>query len=278
MQVAKLRPCGATFERAGVSSHPSPRGPPLALSVPAAAIMTPISRFSSLSVVLLAGILSAPPALAQDAPPASAHDAIEDFCRADWFAMGPCRDRRWTGPEISMGVDFGVAAMTEAGPFGFGRGVGSATDVGPAWGFRASVELLRWLGLEGRYLGAYNAARGSVSPAGSVGFLSTGGEAVLRLSAPIPFVHPYVLGGVGYYDMALVGGSTAQAASVLHSSSQPDIPMGVGVAVPLTWYLSLDVEATYHFQLGESFASVTTNGVDGGDITTFEVALRARPW
>jgi hypothetical protein len=78
--------------------------------------------------------------------------------------------------------------------------------------------------------------------------------------------------------MALVGGSTAQAASVLHSSSQPDIPMGVGVAVPLTWYLSLDVEATYHFQLGESFASVTTNGVDGGDITTFEVALRARPW
>jgi hypothetical protein len=52
--------------------------------------------------------------------------------------------------------------------------------------------------------------------------------------------------------------------------------MGVGVDVPLTWYLSLDAEATYHFLVGESFSTVTTNGIDGGDLTTFNAVLRVR--
>jgi hypothetical protein len=198
------------------------------------------------------------------------------YCRAHWLAMGRCRDRQWAGPEIMFGADLGFAAMTETGPLGFNRGVGSATEAGPAWGLRAGVEVFPWLGLEARYVGMNNSAQASVSPAGSVGFLTTGGEAVLRLTAPIPFVHPYVFGGVGYYDISLVGSSGAQAGSVLHSSSQPGIPMGVGLGVPLTWYLSLDAEATYHFQLGESFSSVTTNGIDGGDLTTFNAVLRVR--
>jgi hypothetical protein len=117
-----------------------------------------------------------------------------------------------------------------------------------------------------------------VTPGGAVGFLSSGAEAAVRFTAPLPFVRPYVLAGVGYYDVAVVGGPGAQAASVLHSSVQPGIPMGVGIDVPLTWYFSLDLEAAYHFQLGESFASVTTNGINGGDLTTLGVVLRARPW
>ncbi|HEY3820162.1 MAG TPA: hypothetical protein VGL81_23520 [Polyangiaceae bacterium] len=247
--------------------------------------MKAFARIGSSSLLLLAALLSAAAARAEDATAtvrsASTNDEakrIDETCRVEWFAMGPCRNRAWTGPLITFGLDFGVAAMTEAGPFGFGKGIGGATYAGPSWGFRASVELLPWLGLEGRYLGAYNGGQGSVTPSGSVGFLSTGGEAVLRVTAPLPFVRPYVLGGVGYYDITLAGGSAAQAASVLHSSAQPGIPMGVGVDIPLTWYLSLGVEAAYHFQLGESFASVTTNGIDGGDITTFGAVLRARPW
>jgi hypothetical protein len=46
--------------------------------------------------------------------------------------------------------------------------------------------------------------------------------------------------------------------------------------VPLAWHFSLGAEATYHFQLHESFSSDTTNGIDGGDISTFDVVMRVR--
>jgi hypothetical protein len=256
--------------------------------------MTHSSRVLSSSLLtLLAAGLSAPSASAQGAPlapaPAASPSEIapttsdqtasqdsDRFCRAHWFAMGRCRDRKWGGPEIMFGADLGFSAMTEAGPFGFNKGVGGATEVGPAWGVRAGVEVFPWLGLEGRYVGMSNSVQASASPAGSVGFLTTGGEAVLRLTAPIPFVHPYAFGGAGYYDVALVGSSGAQAGSVLHSSSEPGAVMGLGLDVPLTWYLSLDAEATYHFLLGESFSAVTTNGIDGGDLSTFNAVVRVR--
>jgi hypothetical protein len=175
-----------------------------------------------------------------------------------------------------LGVDLGISAMNETGPFGFGNGVGTATNAGPAWGARAGVELLSWVALEGRYVGMYNAAQSSVSPTGSLGYLTTGGEGVVRLTAPLPFVHPYVFGGVGYYDNSLLGSASARAGSVLHSSSQLGAPMGVGLDVPLTWHLSIGVEATYHFLIHESFSADTTNGIDGGDISTFNAVVRAR--
>ena len=52
--------------------------------------------------------------------------------------------------------------------------------------------------------------------------------------------------------------------------------MGFGLDVPLTYHLSLGVEGTYHFLIHESFSSVTTNGIDGGDLSTFNAVLRAR--
>ena len=192
------------------------------------------------------------------------------FCRDHWFAMGPCRDRPWHGPELELGVAFGVASMVESGPFGFRNGLGSVTNAGPAWSVLAGVELVPWLALEARYLGTYDSASASVSASG--GFLVTAGTAVVRLTAPLPYVHPYVLGGIGYYDVHFTGPS----ASVMHSSSQAGIPMGVGVDVPLNYHLSVAAEALYNFQVSESFSDVTTNGIDGGDVTTFDLVLRAR--
>jgi hypothetical protein len=191
-------------------------------------------------------------------------------CNDQWFAMGECRDRPWTGVEVLFGVDVGLSAMNESGPFGFGNGVGSVTSAGPAWGARVGLELLRWVAVEARYAGMYNPAAASVSRGG--GFLTSGWDAVLRLTAPLPFVRPYVFGGIGYYDVAM-GGS---AGSELHSSSQAGIPLGVGVDVPMTYHLSVGAEATYHFQLGEDYSAVTTGAIDGGDLSTFDVVLRAR--
>jgi hypothetical protein len=202
------------------------------------------------------------------------------FCQDHWLAMGPCRERKWAGPELMFGGDLGFSAMTETSPFGFNKGVGGVTGAGPAWSVRAGVELFPWLGLEARYVGMYNSAQSSVSPAGSVGFLTTGGEAVVRLTAPLPYVHPYIFGGIAYYDVALIGSSSARAGSVLYSSSQPGVPLGFGFDVPLSWYLSAGLEATYHFQLGENYSTATTTkggaSIDGGDLSTFNAVVRVR--
>jgi hypothetical protein len=203
------------------------------------------------------------------------------FCRDHWLAMGRCRNRKWVGPQLMFGTDLGVSAMTETGPFGFNKGVGGVTGAGPAWGAHAGVDFFPWLGLEARYVGMYNSAQSSVSPAGNVGFLTTGAEAVVRITAPIRYVRPYIFGGVAYYDISLIGSSRAEESSVLHSSSQPGIPLGFGFDFPLTWYLSLGIEATYHFQLGEDFSTDATTtkggaGIDGGDLSTFNARVNVR--
>ena len=198
------------------------------------------------------------------------------YCASHWFDVGRCRERGWAGPEIMFGAELGVSSMNESGPFGFENGVGGVTNAGPSWGVRVGVEFLSWFALEGRYVGSSNAAQSSVSPAGSVAFLTSGAEAFARFTAPLPFVHPYIFGGVGYYDVALTGSSSATAGAMLHSSSQSGIPMGFGLDVPITWHLSLGAEATYHLLLGENFSNVTKNGIDGGDLSTFNAVIRVR--
>jgi hypothetical protein len=200
----------------------------------------------------------------------------EVFCRDNWFAVRRCHAVRRPRPRLMFGADLGFAKMNESGPFGFESGVGTVTNVGPAWGLRIGVEVSPWLAFEARYVGMDTSIQSSVSPRGSVGFLTTGGEAVLRLTAPFPWVHPYVFAGIAYYDVSLTGSSDAKAGSVLFSSSQPGIPLGFGLDVPLTWHLSIGAEATYHFMLGESYSNNMTNGIDGGDISTFDAVLRVR--
>jgi opacity protein-like surface antigen len=232
-------------------------------------------------LVLLAATTAVGPALAQDANGhaaqgvAAAPDATDGdaFCRDHWLAVDRCRDkRRWTGPELMLGVDLGVSAMNETGPFGFNDGVGGVTSPGPAWGLRVGVELFSWLAVEARYMGMYDSIKASVSPTGSAGLFTSVGAAALRLTAPLPYVHPYVLGGIGYYDVAQTGSSGSE----LHSSSQAGMLWGVGFDVPLTYHLSVGAEADYHYQIHESFSSITTNGIDGGDLSTFTAVLRAR--
>jgi opacity protein-like surface antigen len=203
---------------------------------------------------------------------AGAQDSADplEYCRDHWFALGACRGRPWTGPELEVGVAVGLSAMDESGPLGFHNGVGSATNAGPGWSILAGAEVFPWLALEVRYLGMYDSAKSTVSSSG--GFLASAGTAVVRLTAPLPYVHPYAFGGIGYYDFDFSGSSD----SVLHSSSQAGIPMGIGVDVPLNYHLSLGAEASYNFQLGESYSDVTVNGIDGGDVTRFDLVLRAR--
>ncbi|HEX4515613.1 MAG TPA: outer membrane beta-barrel protein [Polyangiaceae bacterium] len=182
------------------------------------------------------------------------------YCDTHWFGVGNCWHHRQHRPMLTLGAEFGVGALAEGGPFGFDTGTGSATQAGPVWGLRAGVDFLPWLGVEGRYVGMWNSANGNQ------GYVMSGGEAVVRLTLPTPFVRPYIFGGIGYYDFSLVG-HDATGAFALNSSSQAGIPMGVGLEVPLTWHFSLAVEGTYRFQIGENFAT-TNDDIGGADVTT----------
>jgi hypothetical protein len=216
---------------------------------------------------------------ASPAPDRVVKDTDQDhdrLCRHDWLAVGRCWNRKWTGPELMFGADLGFSKMNESGPFGFSNGVGGVTDPGPAWGLRLGVELFSWFAVEARYVGMSDSAQSSVSPTGSVGYVTTGAEAVLRFTAPFPFVHPYVFGGVGYYDTTLMGSSGAKAGSPLNGSTEAGFPLGFGLDVPLNWHLSLGAEATYHYLYQEKFSAVTTNGIDGGDLTSFSAVMRVR--
>jgi hypothetical protein len=221
------------------------------------------------SSVFIASMLALQPSLAAaaDAPPGD--DGAS--CRANWFAFEGCRDRAWTGPLLELGVGVGVSMLNRGGPFGFGKGVGSATNPGPAWSILAGVEVLPWLAVEARYLGMYDAANASVG--GSGGYLASAGTAVVRLTAPLQYVRPYLFGGIGYYNFGFSGGA---AGSPLLSTSQPGVPLGVGVDVPLSYHFSIGAEASYHFQLNETFSQSTTNGIDGGDDTRFDLVVRGR--
>jgi hypothetical protein len=223
------------------------------------------------SAVGLATLLASSSATAQPLD-----EENREYCHHHWVGFGHCWRRPWEGPQLFFGADLGFGGMVEGGPFGFGSGTGSVTTFGPSWGLRFGVDFLPWLGVEARYVGMYNAGRSSVSQQGNVGYLTDGGEAVVRLILPLRYVHPYVFGGVGVYDNALAASAAARAFSTLTSNTGAGIPMGFGVDVPLSWHLSIGAEATYHFLLNESFSPNTAAGIDGADLTTFNAVLRMR--
>ena len=211
-----------------------------------------------------------PPSMAGE----TAASGPERHCREDWFDVAGCHDAPATPFRLFLGVSLGVAKANAGGPFGFNNGIGSVTDAGPSWGLQGGIELLPWLALEARYAGNRLSVTGSASPAGSLAYVSSMGDFTVRLTAPLHWIRPYLFGGIGYASIALSGSQSAKSASPLFSGSQPEIPMGVGVDVPLTWHLSVGAEASYRFQINETFSNDTL--IDGGDIDSFEILFRAR--
>ena len=195
----------------------------------------------------------------------------EPYCRSHWWGVGRCWHERYRRPVFTFGGELGIAHLEEGGPFGFNSGTGSATDTGPAWGLRVGVDFMPWIGIEGRYIGSYEPGN---SRAANVGYAMSGGEVVVRLALPTPFVRPYIFAGVGGYDFELIGDAGSRSASQLNSSSQMGIPMGVGVELLLSWHVGLAIEGTYRFQLSESFSQNDTIG--GADLTTLTGVLRFR--
>jgi Outer membrane protein beta-barrel domain len=205
---------------------------------------------------------------------ARAYSDDEHYCREHWFGVGSCWRRPHHRPVLTWGFELGAGHLNEGHPFAFDEGAGSVTKAGPAWGARVGVDVLSWLGFEARYLGAFNDGRSSVTRAGDVAYVLTSGQLILRLTLPVAYVRPYVFSGIGIYNFQLTGNGAARDASMLNSTTQAGVPIGIGLEVPVSWHVSFAAEATYHFQLGESFSAVES--ISGADLSTLTGVMRFR--
>ena len=177
-------------------------------------------------------------------------------------------------PHLALAIEGGIASFEEDTPFGFNTSIGSRTSTGPAWGARVGVEIFRWFAVDLHYSGMNNHAFGDAAPTGSVHLLTSAGTGELRFTLPLPYVQPYVFGGLGAYATIKTGSTAARAGSALHSTTEPGVPLGVGVSVPIYSGFSAGAELTYHRLLGEEFSKNTS--FDGGDLTTANIVLRVR--
>ena len=188
----------------------------------------------------------------------------------------PCyfRDRPCSFPHLTLGFEGGVGAFEEGSPFGFGKGTGSGVSPGPSWGFRIGWEFTRWLAVDAHYMGTINLIGKDYSPAGPAR-LVTNADAEVRLTLPLSYVQPYLFVGAGIYGTS-ISGATAEArlGTAFNGSTEPGVPMGVGVGIPITEQFSIGAEATYHFFIGEKFSA--DEDIAGGDVTTFNAVLRVR--
>jgi hypothetical protein len=228
------------------------------------------TRLPKLAAFVFLAAVSLVPAVSHAQP---VRDDVE-YCRVNWWGVGHCWRRHHRRPALTFGLDFGAGALNEGHPFAFDSGTGSVTGAGPTWGLRLGVDVLSWLGFEGRYMGGWYPGTGAANIVGNVGYFLSSGQFIVRLTVPTPFVRPYIFSGIGIYNFALAGSAAARTASLLESTTQAGIPIGVGVELMLTWHVSVAVEGAYHFQLSEEFSKV--DAIGGADLSTLQAVLRFR--
>lgn len=133
----------------------------------------------------------------------------------------------------------------EGGGAGYAQGALNTTlQAGGAWGVRAGVALSTWLGFEARYFGAYNHVNDQTV---TTALLVSGGSAVARLTAPIPYIHPYAFGGIGVYNQTIIGDQSANNPVIaVNSRNDAVVPVGGGIEVPFSPNFSIAAEGAYH--------------------------------
>ena len=221
--------------------------------------------------VALGSLFVGASALAQEAVPEvqPAAPAVE--------APPPCyfKDRPCKSSNFVFAFEAGGGAFVEGHPFAFGKGTGSGTSPGPAWGVRVGYEFTRWFAIEAHYSGTMNLINKDYSPAGPARLVTNALLAELRFTAPTPYIQPYLFFGGGLYGTSTAGDTyAARTGSSFHSSTEFGLPMGVGFSVPVTEHMALGLEATHHFFLGESFSE--NEELAGGDLTNFTAVVRFR--
>ena len=120
----------------------------------------------------------------------------------------------------------------------------------------------------------YNHSSGIAEPTGAVALLTNAGNAEVRFTVPLKHVQPYLFTGAGIYSTTITGSDAAKLGSPLFASTELGIPIGLGVAFPITGAISLGGELTYHRLFGEAFSN--NDDIGGGDLTTLNAMVRAK--
>ena len=84
---------------------------------------------------------------------------------------------------------------------------------------------------------------------------------VVRLTAPTPYVRPYILAGVGgaWNTTTFINGATAQTQNTtLRDNRSGVVPMGGGIDVPLGRRWGVGFEGQYHWYMNPNFMTDTT--------------------
>jgi hypothetical protein len=132
-------------------------------------------------------------------------------------------------PQLAVGADLGFAHYSR---------IEGDSDVGlgPAWQVRAGAQVLPWLSIDGRYMGARHEALGSlVAHAGSI---------EPRFSIPWKRIRPYASIGLGLYS---VYAFDADGDAIVEPDPALQLPTSLGVEVMLLDRLGVQAEGSYRF-------------------------------
>jgi hypothetical protein len=172
---------------------------------------------------------------------------------------------------LSFGLGGGIAYFTENTPFGTDTNIGRGTAPGYNVGLRASFEFFSWLAFDVRGL----VFRNDGNPFVDYGTMTTsGGLGAIRLTLPMPHIHPYALVGFGGFHMGTSsGGSTTQQTMLLNDTVWA-IESGLGAVVPTGYGVEVGVEWLYNHLNNEMLS--TNPAADGGDPSTLSVFVQYR--
>lgn len=132
-------------------------------------------------------------------------------------------------PQLAVGADFGFAHYSR---------IEGDSDVGlgPSWQLRAGAQVLPWLSIDGRYMGARHEALGSlVAHAGSI---------EPRFSIPWKRIRPYASIGVGLYT---VYAYDADGNAIVKPDPALQLPTSLGLEVMVLDRLGIQAEGSYRF-------------------------------
>ena len=175
---------------------------------------------------------------------------------------------------LEVALDGGGEHIVENSVFGFNDSTGKVTSTGPAWGARVGTRLTSWFGLDLHYIGMNNHVNGAAaSTAGGTALLTSAATFEIRFIAPIPYVQPYIVGGIGFYHTSVTGSDAATAKSPFFGGTSKGSPVGFGIQVPIKYGVTVGGEAIYHRMFGEVYSR--NDQFDGGDFTSFTAVVRA---
>ena len=167
---------------------------------------------------------------------------------------------------FSIGGYGGLTYWAESGPFGTANGIGPALVPGFNAGIRASVEILRWLAVDGRVVVMRNVGNELVRGGNVVTF---GGFVAGRFTIPLKIINPYALVGVGGFRQFMKGATT----DLLPGTYFAPV-IGLGAAFHVGHNIDVGTEWTFNLFLNETLAK--NEKYAGGDPGTISFFMQYR--